>query len=358
MRRARVRAGVALVASGRCASSRLRLTASERELLGAVGALLSEARAFDLDAAVAGEPANVRYKRISARFGTHSRYSGSICTDSDSLVRAHIVALYRQRSDLRRAVETLRRRLAGPSRQACGCGSRDGCGACTDGYATDNEKAQKWRRLQILDGRLAEVERRLAEKDYAIVLGGHRRANTRHHLDTAGLSVEQWRAGWASARWWFAPQGNKGTPGGNPCMRLEPDGTGRVWLTVSVPRPVQRRYDVGPLVRLSHPVPLGHCPELVQRLRERLAVRVSMTFEPDGESGEKAIVRMSWTGAVAPELPSLAFLRSGRLVGVDLNADHLAVAVLDPDGNPVGQAQEIPLHLDGPPVPAARRPPT
>ena len=119
------------------------MTVSERELLGAIGGLLSEARAFDLSAAVAGEKANDRYNRINARFGTHSRYSGSICADNDALVKAHVDALYRQRTELRRSTDTLLRRLVGPSRRACGCGVRDGCGACVESYSTDNEKAQK-----------------------------------------------------------------------------------------------------------------------------------------------------------------------------------------------------------------------
>lgn len=54
MRRARVQAGVALVPSARTVGTRLRLTGDERELLGAVGGLLSLARAWDLSAAVAG----------------------------------------------------------------------------------------------------------------------------------------------------------------------------------------------------------------------------------------------------------------------------------------------------------------
>lgn len=53
--------------------SRLRLTGWERELLAAIGALLSRARAADLDAAQQRGRANDRQKELSARFGIHSR---------------------------------------------------------------------------------------------------------------------------------------------------------------------------------------------------------------------------------------------------------------------------------------------
>ena len=49
--------------------------------------------------------------------------------------------------------------------------------------------------------------------------------------------------------------------------------------------------------------------------------------------------RGAWSITVAPA----ADLRAGTVLGVDLNADHLAVCVLDRSGNPVGQ----PATTDG-----------
>ncbi|KUO19780.1 hypothetical protein [Streptomyces dysideae] len=37
-----------------------------------------------------------------------------------------------------------------------------------------------------------------------------------------------------------------------------------------------------------------------------------------------------------------------RLLGVDLNADHLAAAVLDAHGNPLGEPMTVPVDLTGP----------
>lgn len=43
----------------------------------------------------------------------------------------------------------------------------------------------------------------------------------------------------------------------------------------------------------------------------------------------------------------LAAVRAGGVVGVDLNADHLAATRVDTAGNPVGRPIRIPLHLAG-----------
>jgi hypothetical protein len=74
--------------SGVSVGSRLRLTAWEQQLLTAIGAQLSRARAADLAAAQRQERANDRQKAIAARFGLHSRYAGSICVDNDAAVCA------------------------------------------------------------------------------------------------------------------------------------------------------------------------------------------------------------------------------------------------------------------------------
>jgi IS605 OrfB family transposase len=55
----------------------------------------------------------------------------------------------------------------------------------------------------------------------------------------------------------------------------------------------------------------------------------------------------SWKQDVATATPSIEDLRAGRVMGVDLNFDHLACCVLDPSGNPVGAPVSIPLETAG-----------
>ncbi|MBK5306997.1 MAG: hypothetical protein JJD92_09950 [Frankiaceae bacterium] len=127
---------------------------------------------------------------------------------------------------------------------------------------------------------------------------------------------------------------------------------GLVWLTVSVPEPVQRRLGVPARVRLTHPAPIGHLPGLVERVTALRSTAISISFE-HGKRGEKVMLRASWTHEQTPPVPDLRALRAGRVVALDLNADHLALSRLNPDGNPVGPPVRIPLELKA--LPAGTR---
>jgi IS605 OrfB family transposase len=334
----------------------LRLTGWERELLATIGVQLSGARAADLAAAQRREPANDRVKALVARFGIHSRYAGSICVDNDAAVRAAKEQLWQHQRQLQAAIQRLETRTALRSKAAvCGCRKRR-CGRCGGGYATENERVMKRRRLDVLRAELADVQRRRAESRFSVCLGGKRLAGTRHHLEQAGLTQAQWRQAWRGRRAWFGCVGNAGALGGNPCLSLRQDDPARpgLWfLTVSVPAPVRARFGCGPRVRLTHPVPLHHRrDELEERLHARRAVRLDIDLTTDRKGREKVMLRIAWIRPSQPAL-SLSQARAGGLVGVDLNADHLAAARLDEGGNPVGQPVRIPLELDG--LPASTR---
>ena len=53
-------------------------------------------------------------------------------------------------------------------------------------------------------------------------------------------------------------------------------------------------------------------------------------------------------GPSPPEpAPDLDELRTGRVLGVDLNANHLATCVLDSAGNPIGDPTTVPVDTAG-----------
>lgn len=206
----------------------------------------------------------------------------------------------------------------------------------------------KRRRLDVLLAELARVEKLRAGKTVSVVLGGRRLANARHHLDAADLSLEQWQQRWDHQRAWFGCAGNVGKPGGNPCLSLV-DRDGGVFLTVSVPKPVQVRFGMGSRVMLTAPVSLSHHGnDLRERFAARQAVRVDVDFRPDRKGRPAVYLRISWVRAEPPG-PALTLqqARVGGLVGVDLNADHLAVARIDSSGNPVARPLRVPLELRG-----------
>lgn len=338
---------VVAAGAGVSVRTRLRLDPDEQRLLDHVGAHLTRARNTDLAAARRGEKANDRYKALVERFGIQSRYAGTICVDNDAATKAAKEHLWRHRAGLRRAIATLERRTAAPARSACGCGERRGCTTCRDGYATPNERFQKQRRLASRTAELARVEARLAAKDYPVVYGGRRRAGTRHHLATAGLTEAQWRRSWTEARSWFGCVGNAGASGGNPCLTLTRGEGGQWFLTVSVPRPLAEQLGVATRVRLRQPVSLHHRGlELEDRLESRAAVRLDVQPETDTQGRMRTYLRVSWARPT-PQVVDLATARVGGVVGVDLNADHLAATRLDTAGNPVGRPLRVPLMLTG-----------
>ena len=73
------------------------------------------------------------------------------------------------------------------------------------------------------------------------------------------------------------------------------------------------------------------------------ALRYDITFHPDRG---RFYLDASWK-ATHLEPPPLAVLRNARILAIDLNADHLAAWVLNPDGNPVGPAITIAFELAG-----------
>ncbi|WP_414170227.1 hypothetical protein ACMATS_34780 [Streptoverticillium reticulum] len=76
------------------------------------------------------------------------------------------------------------------------------------------------------------------------------------------------------------------------------------------------------------------------------AVRYDIVYEPDRG---RWYLDASWS-ADAAALPTPEEIRAlgDKLLGVDLNADHLAACVLDPDGNPIGEPITVPIAVTGP----------
>jgi hypothetical protein len=82
----------------------------------------------------------------------------------------------------------------------------------------------------------------------------------------------------------------------------------------------------------------------------RRAVRYDITHDP---AKDRWYLNASWKQDAITAAPSLEELRTGPVLGVDLNADHLACSVLDSSGNPVGDPITIPLDTAG--LPATQR---
>lgn len=132
--------------------------------------------------------------------------------------------------------------------------------------------------------------------------------------------------------------GETGKAAGNETIRV--DDTGH--LRIKVPAALADRF--GTHLHIAAPVAFNHRgQEWAARVRDRRAVRYDVAFNP---VKGRWYLDASW--GVTPEpVPTLDQLRGGRVLGVDLNADHLAPCVLDASGNIIGEAVTIPVETAG-----------
>ncbi|MGP3960521.1 IS200/IS605 family accessory protein TnpB-related protein [Nonomuraea sp. 3N208] len=324
---------------------RLRLSELDFEVLSAVGRHLGHHARADLaeririgDVTIAQNRRAERKKRLTAV--SSSRWAGAMTRTSEDQYQLALRCLHDQRAGLRRAIATISKRLAVP------CGQRKGR---VRGYADQDERWQKQRRLQVLTARLARVQDRIDKGRPAIVAGGRRLAKARHNLTDANLSEQQWRRQWEARRIFLTADGETGAPFGNYTITVDP-GDGSV--TIVLPQPLRHlanaprgRYQLAGTVRFHH-----RREEWLDRVQANRAVRYDITYDPERD---RWYLDASWS-ADTPALPSPDQLAASgaRLLSVDLNADHLAACVVDACGNPIGQPITIPTALSGP---ASRR---
>jgi hypothetical protein len=321
---------------------RLRLTSADENVLRLVGEHLGRHQRADLAERVrigqvaAKETCRAeRKKRLTAV--ASSRWAGALTRASEDQYQLAMRCLYDERTSLRRAIRTLTRRLAAP----CGKRSKDG----VRGYADPAERAQKQRRMHVLKARLVVVEQKIASGRPSVVVGGRRLAGLRHHLADAQLTGNEWRRRWEAERLFLTADGESGAPHGNYTVCVDPaDGS----VTLVLPEPLRHLANVPRgRYRLACTVTFHHRRgEWLDRVTAHRAVRYDITCAPDRD---RWYLDASWS-AQTTVLPTPDELQAGGspLLGVDLNADHLAACVLDPHGNPVGEPVTVPLDLAGP----------
>ncbi len=321
---------------------RLRVEAADAKVLRLVGEHLGHHQRADLAERVRlGQVAAKdtrraeRKKKLTAV--SSSRWAGAMTRASEDQYQLSMRCLYDERASLLRAIRTITRRLAAP----CGKRAKDG----VRGYAGPGERAQKQRRLHVLKARLAVVERKIASGRPSITIGGRRLAGLRHHLAEVQLTEAEWRQRWEAERLFLTADGESGAPHGNYTITVDPaDGS----VTLVLPEPLRhladqprRRYRLACTVAFHH-----RREEWLDRVSAHRAVRYDITCDP---ARGRWYLDASWSAdSAVPPTPDEIKALGRRLLGVDLNADHLAACVLDPHGNPIGEPITIPLDLAGP----------
>ena len=181
----------------------------------------------------------------------------------------------------------------------------------------------------------------------SVVRGGKALLRTRNNLAAAGLTEDQWRREWESARLFLTADGEADKAWGNETIRWNPD---EGWLEIKLPAPLANlanrphgRY------RLSCPVEFSYRGDEVAAQAASGAVRYDVSHDP---ARGRWYIDASWK-AMPASAASLDELRQHPVVAIDVNHGHLAVAVIAPDGNILGVPATLGLDLAG--LPSATR---
>ncbi|MHA5051568.1 nuclease/transposase family protein [Streptomyces sp. SD15] len=330
---------VAFGPSGVAIRTRLKhLTPGDEKVLRLVGAHLGALASKDLARRCqdglehSADTWAVRKRELTAV--SSSRWAGSITKashDQWALARrsqaAHI-------QSLEAGIRTITHRLSVP------IGAK-GTKRAPGGYRSQQEWHAKARRLRALEDRLA-AERADREAGLVhVVRGGKQLARTRHHLDAAQLTEAGWRRRWEAERWFCQVDGESGKRYGNETIRVTPEGE----VSIKLPAPLAHlanaphgRYVLASRVRFLH-----RGTEWADRVEANRAVAYRIHLDVDRD---RWYITASWQIPPTQTIPMAAALAQG-VIGVDMNADHLAAWRLDVHGNPTGTPRRFFYELSG-----------
>ena len=245
-------------------------------------------------------------------------------------------------------VDSLERRIAQAERQV----------AQAEEQGRWQQVHQKRRRLASLRSRLAGLEADIAAGRVRLCFGSKRLWRKQHHLEQNGYaSHEEWQRDWRDARSneFFVLGSRDETSGCQLCVASIADD-GSLTLRLRMPDCLAEEYGkylVIPHVRFAYGheqvlAALGSNAEYAAYRREHgekaarataLGQAISYRFKRDAKG---------WRVFVSTEMMDVPVVTDKRrgAIGVDLNADHLAVAETDSSGNCIN-AWRVPLVTYG-----------
>ncbi|MGW0117776.1 IS200/IS605 family accessory protein TnpB-related protein [Streptomyces sp. NPDC003327] len=274
---------------------------------------------------------------------TSSRWAGTITRGSNDQWQLARRAQAAHLKGLLAEIEAIERRLAVPVAE------RDESSRIK-GYPTRRVRAAKQQRLQGLRARAARVAADAAAGRVRVVRGGKDALRERLHLNRSSRSLEEWRARWWEARNRIEADGEAGKTYGNQSLRVGPDGV----VVVKLPPVLAERhrehcdrfgrYTLDARCRFAY-----RTEEWRAHVEAHRAVAYSVRFE-----GDRCRLTASFSVATddlrssADDGTLMASGLTGGVLGIDQNADHLAVWRLDPHGNPTGRPRRIDPGYGGP----------
>jgi hypothetical protein len=351
--------------SGVAITTRLRTTRADEHVLDLVAEHLGRLRRADLarvcqpvsldprlDAVtkrqVRRDRLNTRKKVLTA--DSSARWSNAIIAGNDAQYRSARDAQHRHIVGLRAAIATIEKRLAHPTGDTLTAVEQRARrkAKLPKGCATQAERFEKQRRLQVLRAELNRVSADCDDRVVHVVEGGKRLAKTRHHLDAADLTDSGWRERWDCTRYRIEALGSGDEPFGNPTLTVTPHGE----VSLRLPKPLEHLANAkhGRYVLSDTAVFSYRADEWRARITGGKSMSYTITRKPN-RAGR--YLTAAWacvpttSGAICSQNPDDEVRAHGPVVGVDLNDGHLAVRRLDAHGNPVGRPERIDVDLSG-----------
>jgi len=336
--------------------TRIHPTAGEAEALTAIGNLLGSVYRGELAGRVglgrldreAHGLWRARRKQALTAVSS-SRWAGAITRAVEDQYQLGMRGVGAHVAQLRAAIEVLEQRCAlRPGELAPVDGDQENSRGRSRrrrrGYRNAAERFGKTRRLAVLRGRLVSAEQALVAGRPSITVGGKRLWRNRTHLEATDMTEPQWADRWAAGRMFLTADGESGKAGGNETLRVDEAGRLRIKVPATLVDQFGSHLVIGTPVQFSH-----RGPQWAARVSARHAVRYDISYDPDRG---RWYLDASWKTSPEPT-PALDDVRTGPVLGMDLNADHLAACVLDASGNPVGEPATIAVDTAG--LKASRR---
>jgi IS605 OrfB family transposase len=189
----------------------------------------------------------------------------------------------------------------------------------------------KKRRLAILEQKLTQLQQDKSKGIISLCFGSKKLFRAQFHLKENGYaSHEQWLSNWQAARnsQFFVLGSRDETAGCQGCVATVAED-GSISLRLRLPNALSGKYTIIPGLWFAH----GH-DAIVAAIGRNLSDHsadwqaISYRFVKDDKG---------WRVFVSISLPKVKYISDRRLgvIGVDINADHLAITGTDRFGNPL-----------------------
>ena len=290
-------------------------SAEEGEILAACATLLGGVKRSLFADIRRGKLANDCKSSYLRRFGITARHFNAIRVQLEGKISSIKANQLRRRESFQRQIDSIQRFLNKPLRR----------NAKRNLFIVH----QKKRRLSCLTDRLHQLEKDIAEGTVHLCFGSRKLFKNQFALAANGYnSLKEWKKDWTDARSnGFFLLGSKDETAGNQSATAFLQDDGRISLRIRLPDALREKYGKYLVIKDIY---FSYGQEsIVAALRNQQSpVAISYYFVRD---------KRSWRifATLPNQKPPIVSKKELGVIGVDINADHLAITETDRFGNPI-----------------------